>query len=276
MGDFSHEWLALREPADRQARDSRLLREAVAHLLHRRPIEVIDLGCGTGSTVRALSPLLPREQRWRLVDQAASLLDRALAQLPPTCDPAQAVGVVADLEGELERVLEEGAGLITLSAFLDLVSERWIERLVAAAGRQGAAVYAALNYDGRTACGPFDAMDAQVLEAFNTHQRRDKGLGAALGPRAGGVAAERFAAAGFRVLTARADWCVGQDMPELQRQLLSGWVTAAAETGQIDPNALADWHERRRADIERGQLQLTVGHVDLLAFPPQSAAAPPP
>jgi len=275
MGDFSHDWLALREPADRQARDPHLLRAAVAHLMSQRSIEVIDLGCGTGSTVRALSPCLPREQRWRLVDHAGPLLDRALAQLPPTCDPARAVVVVADLEGELERVLEGGAGLITLSAFLDLVSERWIDRLVAAAGRQGSAVYAALSYDGRTACQPFDAMDARVLAAFNAHQRRDKGLGAALGPRAGEVAAERFAAAGFRVLTARADWCVGPDMPELQRQLLSGWVSAVAETGQIDPNVLAHWHKRRRADIERGRLQLTVGHVDLLALPPQSAAAPP-
>ena len=46
---FSAEWLALREPADRAARDAGLLRRAAA-AAGPAPV-IMDLGCGSGATV---------------------------------------------------------------------------------------------------------------------------------------------------------------------------------------------------------------------------------
>lgn len=267
MSGFSADWLALREPADVAARDPALLEAAVRFLGAHASPRVIDLGCGTGSTVRAMAPRLPPSQRWQLVDHEQSLLDRALGQLPQACAFEAVQTVRADLERDLEALLATPVELITLSAVLDLVSQAWIDRLVAAAGRQRVGVYAALSYDGRTGCEPRDPLDPCVLAAFNAHQRQDKGLGAALGPRAGEAAAQAFQAAGFEVRTARADWSIDATLPQLQRQLLSGWVEAVAQTGQLAEDALAGWHERRLADVERGRLRLSVGHVDLLALP---------
>lgn len=49
---FAPQWLALREPADRAARDTALLARA-AHLAGPAPV-IVDLGAGTGASVRAL------------------------------------------------------------------------------------------------------------------------------------------------------------------------------------------------------------------------------
>ena len=52
---------------------------ARAHFGGRRPIRVVDLGCGTGSNLRATAPLLGAEQHWTLVDY-----DPAPAATPPS------------------------------------------------------------------------------------------------------------------------------------------------------------------------------------------------
>ena len=73
---FAADWLALREPADRAARDEALARRAAA-AAGPDPL-IVDLGCGTGATWRALSPYLPKGARWRFVDKDPELLAKAV------------------------------------------------------------------------------------------------------------------------------------------------------------------------------------------------------
>ena len=73
---FSAEWLALREPFDRQARHAGAIRRTVATLSGRPAVTIVDLASGTGSTLRALGPHLPMRQAWRLFDNDLSLLAR--------------------------------------------------------------------------------------------------------------------------------------------------------------------------------------------------------
>src|SRR5258707_11635990 len=78
-----------------------------------------------------------------------------------------------------------GAHLVTASALLDLVSERWLRELASACRSHGAAALFALTYNGRSACTPVEPEDDHVRQLFNTHQRRnDKGFGIAAGPDA--------------------------------------------------------------------------------------------
>ena len=46
-------------------------------------LSIVDLGSGTGSTVRALSARLPTTQAWRLVDNDPVLLAEAFAMDRP-------------------------------------------------------------------------------------------------------------------------------------------------------------------------------------------------
>ena len=86
MTGFSISWLDLREKADFAARNKQLLIQALAWLRagHDALVAnaiVVDLGAGTGSTLRAMTALNfslgVNHILWRLVDQDGDLLDTA-------------------------------------------------------------------------------------------------------------------------------------------------------------------------------------------------------
>ncbi len=257
MSGFSAEWLALREPADARARDPGLLRAAAAFAGAGL---VVDLGCGTGSMMRALRPHLAARARFRLVDDAPDLL-AAVAVADPSVDLVR-----ADLSVDLGAVA--GARLVTASALLDLVSAGWLDRLVAAVTAERAGFYAPLNYDGRAIWSPPLSGDAPVLAGFNRHQRGDKGFGPALGASAAAEAAARFARAGYRVETAQSPWRFEPariEDAQIVRAVAYGMQDAARA---IDAGSAAAFDAWLAARMEAaGDTTLVVGHTDLLALP---------
>jgi len=59
MSGFSADWLSLREPYDLRARSTKVLDAVAAALAPLPTLTIVDLACGTGSTLRALAPHLP-------------------------------------------------------------------------------------------------------------------------------------------------------------------------------------------------------------------------
>ncbi|WP_223814246.1 class I SAM-dependent methyltransferase [Roseicitreum antarcticum] len=218
---------------------------------------IVDLGSGTGSTLRAFAPLLGGAAAWRLVDSDPALLAQAALSAGPdvTMHPL-------DLRTLYDLPLS-GANLVTASALLDLCSGDWLTRLAARLKEQSVAFYAALNYDGVMTWSQPDRDDAAVTAAFNRHQRSDKGFGPALGPDSARVAAAAFAEAGFRVTEADSPWILGPEEAPLQSQLIDGIASAAAGAGEANARA---WAARRRDLVRDGQCY--IGHRDLLALPP--------
>jgi hypothetical protein len=108
---------------------------------------IVDLGCGTGSTLRALAPRLPGRQNWRLFDNDFCLPARAGAIAPPA--PVTVTATPLDLGRDLEVALDGSIDLVTTSALLDLVSESWLERLVVELSARSIPFYAAISHDGR-------------------------------------------------------------------------------------------------------------------------------
>lgn len=271
MSGFAAEWLALREPADRRARDAGVLAAVVGHFAGRDEVTVTDLACGTGATLRALAARLPAAQAWHLVDHDPALLDAIVGRSRPVLPAGRRIALHprnADLRDGVEAVLARDTDLVTATAFLDLASRDWIDSLAAAAAARRLPVYMALSYDGHTACAPPDPMDAAVLAAFNAHQRRDKGLGGALGPDAAAAAVAAFRAQGFRIREGRSDWQLGAGQATLQKRLVLGWHAAVSEQGGLGRRALDDWLARRLAEIAAGAVRVRVGHQDLWAVPP--------
>ncbi|MFK8250433.1 hypothetical protein [Ancylobacter terrae] len=272
MSGFSAGWLALREPADRAARNGTIVAHLAERLEGRTGITIVDLGAGTGASLRALAPCLPGPQSWRLLDLDPDLLAHALACAGNISDrdgrPVRVATRAVDLSGPLWQDELEGADLVTASALLDLVDTAFLERLAAACRTHDAAFYAALTVDGRLGCHPADPMDEAIFAAFNAHMRRDKGVGPALGPGAAAAAGAIFRAQGWHVEIAAADWRVASASHRaLASDLVDGWVDAVAEMAVLDPAALAQWHRRRQVEIVAGELRLDVGHLDLLAMP---------
>lgn len=265
MSGFSADWLRLREPYDLRARNPKVLDAVTVHLKPRRSVRVVDLACGTGSTLRALSPRLPRRQDWTLIDNDLDLLTRATTA-PPGADVA-ITAIPLDLNRDLGAALDRTIDLVAISALLDLVSDTWLDRLAVALAASSIPLYAALSYDGRTGFTPPDPLDAAVAAAVNAHQRIDKGFGPALGPAAAAFAISRFEALGYSVVHGTSDWGMGPDDRDMQTEILAGWASSAHDMGALPVTDIAAWLTRRRAAVSSGCSSLHVGHVDFFATP---------
>ncbi|MCB1537266.1 MAG: SAM-dependent methyltransferase [Rhodoblastus sp.] len=277
MSGFDPAWLDLRESADHRARNKDVLATCAAHFATRDHVRVVDLGCGSGSNLRALAPHLPARQSWRLVDHDSILLDAARARLARWAETAEETGdgtlrllrdgrtievefMQTDLARDVASVIG-GADLVTAAALFDLVSESWMRGFVASVATARAPFYTALTYNGVETWSPPDARDGDMLAAFHAHQARDKGFGPAAGPRATDILARLFAAQGYAVTQDDSPWRLTRDDGALIDTLADGVAGACAETGLVDQRTIAEWRAARtEAEVE-------VGHTDIFAQP---------
>ncbi|QIB32440.1 class I SAM-dependent methyltransferase [Ancylobacter pratisalsi] len=276
MSGFDADWLALREPVDHASRNKEVGEQVRRHFQDRPSLAIVDLGCGTGSNLRALAPLLPALQRWHLIDGDDALLSKARRVLGGWADRASetATGIRLHKDGREIDVRFEcadltvrdldfsdvGAELVTCAALFDLVSAPWLERLVARSAHRRLPLYAVLNYDGAARWRPDDPLDARVIAAFNRHQRGDKGFGPALGPTASATLGQILSRHGYAIWSGDSPWQLTRNEAGLIAALTDGFAGAATEIEPEGRQAFADWASAR-AKAEA----VTIGHQDLFA-----------
>jgi hypothetical protein len=264
----SPSWLALREPADAEAR-ARDLVEALEPRLPASGSRVVhDLGCGTGSMGRWLAPLLAGPQHWVLHDRDANLLALAAADLPGPAADGTPVTVEAR-RTDLARMHAcdlAGATLITASALLDMLTGEELDQLVGLCAGAECPILLTLSVIGSVEITPADPLDRRVAAAFDAHQRRATKRGSLLGPDAVDVAVRAFRGLGAEVLVRPSPWRLGPAHSALGAEWFTGWVGAACEqepelAGECEPYA-----DRRLEQASAGDLAVTVGHADLLVL----------
>ncbi len=280
MKGFSEEWLQLREPADAAARNAEIAAALSAHLADRTKVKFADLGCGTGANLRYTALLVPQgiRQRWRLLDHDPRLLSSARQRLTAWADEASETpsGTIelkkdgreieitlreADLSAGVERILQPDE-IITASALFDLVSKGWIAGFVQAARALNAAIFAPLIYNGFQMWSPPHPADWPMLVAFNVHQRRDKGFGAAAGATAAATLHDALCEGGYSVTRGDSSWRLGPQDATLIAMLADTSAAAVAELGLFDDQAITRWKESRRTAAS-----WLIGHADILALP---------
>jgi SAM-dependent methyltransferase len=265
----SRRWLALREPADAAARARVLVKQLRRRLPAADRWLIHDLGCGTGAMGRWLAPLLPGPQHWVGHDRDADLLELAAADIPGPAADGAAVTVEARRSDitRLQPVDLAGATLITASALLDGLTEDELAGLAEVCAGPGCPILLTLSVIGRVRLSPVDPLDGRVAAAFDAHQRRRTERGRLLGPDAVALATEAFRRLGAGVLVELSPWRLGAPQAELSGQWFTGWVSAACEQ-QAELGAKIDAYRRRRlAQATARQLEVTVGHADLLVLP---------
>lgn len=284
---FDLNWLNLREMADAHAREpyleQRLRQWLEKH--HPAPWVVLDLGAGSGNNLRHLAPRLGHLQHWLLVDHDDALLKAGQQR---TQDWAQQRAMSVEVHNTRLRIKEAGFSaqvstlalslsalsdiplpaiptVVTASALLDLVDDQWLNSLVRYCRECESAALLTLTVDGCIHWQPSDPDDALIVAAFNQHQRRDKGMGPALGSLAAARAAGLFRAAGFEVILGSSPWLLDSNDvtgSALQRELLNGYAQVAREEG-LEAQRIAEWTSRH----QRYDGPLHVGHLDVLALP---------
>ena len=292
MSGFDALWLAQREPFDLAARSS-ALEHGFAEAMRVRsqgdsgPVRLLDLGGGTAANFRALAPRLGGDQHWLLCDHDPQLLSaaqRSIAQWAVDqgweCSRSTSAVVVKtgserwsletreiDLAGELESIDATRFDGVSTTAFLDLVSQDWLERLARWIERSGRPLLATLTVDGRRRWMPVLEPDAWIDDTFRHHQAGDKGFGKSLGPQAAQMLAEIFRARGVACDTEASDWRIGSDAPAMLRRMAAEAAAVATEVAPARGSEIEAWRIERDRLIALGRASLTVGHIDLLARP---------
>ena len=276
MSGFSSAWLTLREPADHRSRNAELAEALSARFTLRNSITVTDIGCGTGSNLRATAALLPTKQNWTLVDYDPGLLSTAREELCRWADETRTEGEAlelikglsrisvsfrqADLAVDLEAGLGEPNDLITAAAFFDLASEAFIRKFAQAVAACNAVFYTVLTYNGRCRWQPHHPGDNAVTSAFHRHQMTDKGLGISVGPTAPMYLSDQFKLAGYSVQEGDSPWQLEAQDEALLAEVQAGHQSAVAETGAVEQAALKSWASRKLTGA-------VIGHSDTLAMP---------
>ena len=253
----SPDWLRLREPADAAARSETLAARLADRL--QGPLEIHDLGGGSGAMGRWLAPRLPEPQHWVVHDRDPDRLKLAVSA------PAgqEMVTVEARLT-DITRLTPDdvsGASLITASAVLDLLTTDELVRMLRACG--GRPMLLALTVVGRVLLSPADPLDLRIGAAFNAHQRR----GGLLGPDAVAAAFDALRGTGAEILVRPSPWRLDASHADLTAEWLEGWVAAACEQERALAAEAGGYRDRRLAQAAAGELAVTVDHADLLALP---------
>ena len=241
------EWLALREPADAEARSVELAERLAQHLPAGR-LEIHDLGGGSGAMGRWLAPRLPEPQHWVVHDHDEDLLELAAATFETR-------------RSDITRLTPEdlaGASAIVASALLDMLTADELARMLSPCA--GHPMLIAMTVAGRVSLSPADPFDAQFVAAFNAHQRR----GGRLGPDAVDAAVEQLPG---EVLVRPSPWRLGAAHADLLTKWFSGWVVAAGEQEPALAAEVGAYRDRRLAQVAAGELAVTVDHADLLVLP---------
>jgi len=231
-----------------------------------RPLRILDLASGSGASFRVLAPVIAVDQVWTLTDHDIGLLSAHAGDTARWKTQARVIDLACHLD-ELDFAAFDG---ITTSAFLDLVSQQWLERFAAKLIADQRPLLAMLNVDGRRDWNPVLTEDVAVLAAFERHQSSNKGFGTALGAAATFRLAELLKTSSYAVTLARSDWHIGPDAHAMLWLLLNDTLRAACEACPEAAETFALWGDARRRQLKQGALSLQIGHIDLLALPPSA------
>ncbi|WP_147105916.1 SAM-dependent methyltransferase [Nesterenkonia populi] len=266
------DWLTLRRAADHQAREPTVpaVERIGAWLRGRLAADeaalVIDLGAGTGSNQAWLAPRLAAPQRWILLDHDAGLLNVSTTDLSEQAGTTRVVGTVDRLP---ELLGSEVPALVTCAALLDLLSAREAALIAESVASRGAAALLSLTVTGEVSLTPEDGSDAVIASAFDAHQRR-KDL---LGPDAAEAFASMLREAGAAAEVIETDWVLDASWPEFVGRYLTDRAQAAAEQDPDLSETAQEWVRRRSEQLQRGELTVRVGHLDVVSIPEPPPAA---
>ena len=287
MNEFSADWLALREPADRAARSLRLSRLVAERLAGHEPVRVLDLGTGTGANLRFLAEQFPAPQQWTLVDRDAALL-RQVAQRVSSwgtsqrlCGQRQRRRIRAPRRHV--RLPDRDAGGGPLEVCRPVALRRTIAghgvgparpRLGPLArdaddamprGRGRGAVCADLRRPHRLRARPNRRTAWSATSSTDISARR-RDSAARSDPTRQTRPTRAFQSAGYEVDHDISDWQLTPARPSCSASCSRAGPRPPPQSIPRSSATIDDWKARRLSHIAAGVSLLTVGHTDLAGW----------
>jgi len=281
--------------------DERSLNPEVRAVFHsalrgRISARVLDIGCGTGASLRRLMTAeLVGSLQLTGVDREAELLVEAssrltheleMAEFEVACSPrgveARRYRQAIDLRfvsADLADFRPEQSGhydAVIAHALMDLLPAAEMARRIRDWLGPAGLFYATLNYDAGTTLFPLDtdpAFEAGILAHYDASMERNLDGRPCGGAQSGRRLHAALLEAGFEMLAyGSSDWNITpyrgayRDADALcLRALLDMIHGEARQSGPLEIEALDGWWRRRQDQIERRELGLIIHQIDLLA-----------
>jgi|CXWJ01.1.fsa_nt_gi SAM-dependent methyltransferase len=269
-------YLAAKRPIDDRSLNHHVW-QTVRHALPAGPLAVLEVGAGIGTMIDRLHEggLLAEGSHYTAVDAEPALLAEGQNRLAARELAVTLELVSADVHAFARRARGRRAwDLLVAHAFLDLVDAAVLLPELFALLRPGGLFWFTINFDGLTALEPpvDPGFDDLVIDHYHrTMDERQLDGRPTSGSRAGRALLRQIPAAGGHILAAGAsDWVVMPhaghypgDEAYFLHHMLHFFELSLTGRAELDPDRLAAWLARRRAQIDAGELALIVHQIDV-------------
>lgn len=289
-------YLEAKRTVDSRARNRRV-RDAFRAALERPdgPVEVCEVGAGTGAMVERVLEWTRGDVRYTAIDADPSLVAAAVENVAGRAEAAGRPSERADRHVGIDRggarfdveflatdAFEHLAGhdgaydAVVAQAFMDLTDVRAALEAFAGALRPGGVAYLPITFDGVTALlPPVDPdLDDRIERRFHRHMDTTEKVGGATGEGSAGrrLLADVPATGGRVVAAGGSDWVVtpadggyAADEAYFLHHVVHTIGGALADDGAIDGDRLASWTRARHGQVEAAELSYLAHQLDVLA-----------
>lgn len=253
-----------------------------------RPVRVIELGAGVGSTFRRLFERgLLSSGEYTMVDLDPESLEEASRAADVILDSSGGTElsvntVVGDAAAYLQGEAEAGrlADVIIAQALVDLLNVPEFLGAAANALRPGGLLYLPITFDGETVFEPTAnaVLNARVIDSYHRamdDRRTPNGLPTG-GRKAGRALLTEIPQAGLEIAAAgSSDWVVypqdggyPEDVAYFLHHIINFVWETLSENAVVFSAGLEEWIAGRHRQIELGELVYSAHQLDVLARKP--------
>ena len=284
---FSKSWINMRVDYDNISR-STVLVDHLNKLSEEHDIDLIDLYCGSGNFfIWSLNKNI-LFKNCTLVDHDIKLLKSIKSNLRANLRPmysiqsntnnldllikknSKTLSSLSIQKNDCDdyRYSSQKYHVISYSAALDIMSRSSIDSALKRIKKNNI-LYFSLCFNGQVRWTPTNAFDKYILTFFNNHQRSDKGFGKALGYKSIEFIRQKADKLNLNVTIKDSPWIIknklDKDKVFMKRYLIDIKKSLFHMEG-IDRDILRKWYQDKKSEIDNKNIQLFVGHNDILLY----------
>ena len=260
MHEFENSWLLSREKIDSISRNKKAIEKINKYTSISKNLNIIDLGCGTGSNFRYLNPKIVKKQSWKMVD----ISHLSLSYLKKNIKHSQKIQNITykkiDIIKQIEKIDFKNFDIVTGSALLDIMPKEWFINFLNI-NKSTKIIYFTINYDGNFKFYPKHKDDDNIVRLFNQDQMSDKGIGKkAVGPKCTQIIDQLFQRT-HKTYVFNSNWVV-----EKNKNMQKMFISFCEDIISKNKKNYEDWLNYRKEKIKSNKSILKLQNKDFLAL----------